>query len=170
MGIIAYNHFSESETGLVYKEEREPLISAGIAFFGLMAVGVGLVFLTEIIAWPLNSGKIAGFFTVAVFLVMGSSACLLAFGGLRPQVLSFDKTTKRLSGKLRTKLWLLQDIDVAFHDLKKPCLKAIEREGDTDLFEVRMETHTQKVISLGAYEEPADASYWLRRIESMIQI
>ena len=134
-----------------------------------MSLGVGLAFFTEILGWPFNSGKMAGFFAVFVFMVMGVSVCLLAFAGLRPQVLLFDKTTKRLTGKFRARFWLLKNVDVEFGALKMPTIKTIERESDSDLFEIRIEADGKRVFSFGAYESPADANYWKRQIENIIQ-
>jgi len=169
MKTTLHEYFSEDQNGIVYLEGAEPLISAIIAFFSFGFLFVTAAFLPEVWSWPWHGGKVAGLFTLLAFAGFSSITGLLAYAGVQPQHLRFDAEKKRVHGRVRGRLWLLRSIDTDFDALQQPVIKSIDREMDSDLYEVRLDWIGNLPIALGSYEKRSDAEYWQRRLERLLK-
>jgi len=161
-------YFSADPTGIAYREVASPLISVGIGIFGLFFLAFTVAFSTEIASWPWHSGKAVGLLSVIVFLSFSLVIGLLAYAGVQPQHVRFNAKTKRVEGRARGKLWLLQTVDESFDTLGQPSIKVIERESDADLYEIRVEAGNQLTFALGSFEQRPEAEYWRNRLDQLL--
>lgn len=164
MNTTPHEYFSEDLQGVGYREGTDPWISGTIALFSFGFLLFTTACLTEVWGWPWHGGKVAGLLSVLVFAGFSISGCLLGFAGIRPQHLRFDAETKRVRGRL----WLLRSIDISFSSLQPPVIKSIEREMDSDLYEIRVEWAGRLPLVLGSYEKRSEAEYWRTRLDCFL--
>lgn len=164
-----HEYFSEDRQGISYREGTNSWISGAIVLFSSGFLLVTTAILTEVWSWPWHSGKVAGLLTLLVFAGFSISGGLLGFAGVRPQKLRFDAQTRQVRGRVRGRLWLLRPIDTGFNSLQQPAIKSIEREMDSDLYEVHIEWPGHLPLALGSYESRSDAEYWRMRLDRLLK-
>lgn len=169
MKTTAHEYFSEDRQGIAYREGTSPLAGIIIAFFSLMFLIITVAFLSEIASWPWHAGKVAGLLTLLVFAGFSFSSGLLALAGFQPQNFRFDAETRRVHGRVRGRLWLLRSIDTGFDSLQRPVIKSIEREMDTDIYEIRLECAGHLPLALGSFERRSHAVYWRDRLDRLLK-
>ena len=169
MKTTAHDYISEDGQGIAYREGTAPWASIIFAFFSLMFLIITVAFLTELAGLPWHAGKVAGLLTLLAFAGFSFSSGLLAFAGIQPQDLRFDAETKRVHGRARGRLWLLQSIDTRFDALQPPVIKSIERELDTDIYEIRLECAGHFPLALGSFEKRSHAEYWRNRLDRLLK-
>ncbi len=162
--------FSEDRQSIVYRETTAPWIGFIILFFSFVFLLVTASFFAKIWNWPWHGGKVAGLLSLLLFAALGISAGLLGYGCIRPQNLKFDAETRRVHGRVRDRLGLLRPIDTTFNSLHHPVIKSIDREMDSDVYEIRVQWTGHLPLALGRYEKRSDAEYWRARLDRLFKI
>lgn len=161
--------FSEDQSGISYREIVAPWASAIPGFFGLLFLALTVGVLADVAHWPWQGGKIAGLVTALAFLGFSVMCLALAFAGVQPQHLEFDKRTRRVHGRMRGKMWLLRSIDAEFEAFRTPIIKSTAREMDGDLHEVLVEHVGHHPLSMGAFEAREDVEYWRNKLDHLLK-
>jgi hypothetical protein len=161
--------FTEDDQGITYREGISPFTSVLLGVFGLAFLAIAVVFFSVIAGWPWHSGKIAGLLTVLIFACFAIAVVLLAISGVQPQHLMFDKQTRRVSGRMRGRLWLLKTIDASFDTLQLPEIKSTSREMDTDLHEIRIQWAGEPPLALGSFDDWSHAEYWQKKLSIFLK-
>jgi hypothetical protein len=167
---VAGAGFTEHALGIRFEERGDPSLAIQCLFglFGLFGLAAAAAIGTMTNWLPLRAALMVPVLAVSVMLAWLFLMVALVVASGRPQMLYFDRATRRLQGRARHYVVLTRQIDLGFESLGSPTAKTDNNRDDAPLHTVCVDVKGQQALELGLFDDINEAEWWSNRLAKLL--